>query len=78
MIVVMKPEAREEEVRQVVDELKSHELQVQINHGTHCTVLGVLGDTTVIDKERFSLLDGVDRVVPVQDVYKRQSQGRGM
>ncbi|MEG1754431.1 MAG: 3-deoxy-7-phosphoheptulonate synthase, partial [Christensenella sp.] len=42
--------------------------------GIDCTVLGVLGDTYTLDKERVGLLNGVERVVAVQEPYKKANR----
>lgn len=74
MIIVMKPQATKQQVERVVEELKAQGMQVQQNRGTHVTVLGVLGDTELVDKEKFSLREGVDRVVRVQEPYKKANR----
>ncbi len=74
MIVIMKADATESEIEPVVQELESKGMQVQINNGLKCTVLGVLGDTLSIDKEKLELRRGVDRVMPVLEPYKKANR----
>ncbi|MFZ5974137.1 MAG: 3-deoxy-7-phosphoheptulonate synthase [Bacillota bacterium] len=74
MIVIMKPEASDEEIKPIVEELNDKGMQVQINRGVGCTVLGVLGDTLSIDKENIELRKGVERVMPVQEPYKKANR----
>ena len=72
MIIIMKPNAAQTDIRNVVQELKeNYRVDVQVNNGTQCTVLGVLGDTHAIDKEKLLLSPSVDRVMPVQEPYKK-------
>ena len=58
MIIVLKPNQKQEIVNEFVEKLtNAYDVQVNTWVGTHSTVLGLIGDTTVIDAE---------------DVYKRQ------
>ena len=74
MIVIMKPDATETQISEVVKELKSCGMQVQINNGVECTVLGVLGDTTIIDQDHLSMKEGIDRIVRVQEPFKKANR----
>lgn len=74
MIVVMNTDATAEQVESVKRELVHKNMQVQVNEGVECTVLGVLGDTYTIDKEVIALMGGVERVVSVQEPYKKANR----
>jgi len=74
MIVVMKNEATNSEVNAVIAELESEGMQVNVNNGVECIVLGVLGDTTILDKEHYGLRPGVERVMPVLEPYKKANR----
>lgn len=71
MIIVMKPMATKAQVEDVIDSLESQGMQIQINTGVECTVLGIIGDTLKIDREAYSLRPGVDRIMKVSEPYKR-------
>ncbi|MEG2958020.1 MAG: 3-deoxy-7-phosphoheptulonate synthase, partial [Christensenellaceae bacterium] len=70
----MKNEASADDVSRVKDRLLKIGMQVQTNSGVECTVLGVIGDTYTIDKESIGLMNGVDRVVSVQEPYKKANR----
>ena len=74
MIIIMQPGATDDQVDPIVEELNRQGMQVQINRGVGCTVLGVLGDTLLIDKENMELREGVERVMPVQEPYKKANR----
>ncbi len=74
MIVVMKSNATEDDIMRVTDALVEKGMHVQNNQGIDCTVLGVLGDTYMVDKERVGLMGGVERVVAVQEPYKKANR----
>ena len=44
MIIIMKPQATEEQIGSLCHDLSRQGMQVQRNAGVDCTVLGVLGD----------------------------------
>ena len=74
MIVIMKNDASDNEVNDVLNELKSCNMEVQINQGIGCTVLGVIGDTSQMDKEKITLKPGVERIISVQEPYKKANR----
>ena len=74
MIVIMENGASWDQIMQVTDHLKQRGMEVQINNGVECAVLGVLGDTYTIDKESVSMMNGVARVMPVQEPYKKANR----
>ncbi|MGI6174658.1 MAG: 3-deoxy-7-phosphoheptulonate synthase [Christensenellales bacterium] len=74
MIIIMRPDASECEVQNIEHELENDGLQVQKNLGTHCVVLGVIGDTTIVDKEKYNLRSGVDRILKVQEPFKKANR----
>lgn len=74
MIVVMKSNATGDDIMRVTDALVEKGMHVQNNQGIDCTVLGVLGDTYMVDKERVGLMSGVERVVAVQEPYKKANR----
>ncbi len=67
----MKPHAAPDQVSAVVDELLREGMQVQRNDGVDCTVLGVIGDVARLDYEAFLLREGVERVMPVSEPFKK-------
>jgi 3-deoxy-7-phosphoheptulonate synthase len=74
MIIVMKSDAKKEEIEAMVEELNQSGMQVQTNAGVQCTVLGVLGDTATLDENTLGMRNGVDRVVRVQEPYKKSNR----
>ena len=74
MIVVMKKDAQQSEVDAVIGELEGQGMQVGVNNGVECVVLGVLGDTTILDKEHYGLRPGVERVMSVLEPYKKANR----
>lgn len=74
MIVIMKPKASEEEIQMLTSELKEMGMNIQENHGTECTVLGVLGDVYSLDPAKIELNPAVDRVMRVSEPFKKANR----
>ena len=47
---------------------------LQKNEGVECTVLGVIGDTELLDKDRLSMRDGVEKIMRVQEPFKKSNR----
>jgi len=75
MIIIMKPQATETDVNSITAKLQRlYDVSVQVNKGVDCTVLGVLGNTHIIDIDKVMLLDNVEKVMPVSEPYKKASR----
>ena len=75
MIIVLKPDCTAAQVKSFTDSL-TEEYKVKVNTwvGTHSTVLGLIGDTSVIDIEYIAAQDVVDSVKRVQEPYKKANR----
>lgn len=74
MIIVMKPTASKESVERVIKCLKAKGLQIDEIVGTQKTVLGLVGDTAAVDEELLQSYDCIEKVMRVQEPYKRASR----
>lgn len=71
MIAVLKPNATKEQREHLISWLERQELEVHISEGKDYTVLGLVGDTSKIDKELLQSLDIVSNVQVVSEPYKK-------
>ncbi len=75
MIIVLKPHQKQELVDSFIKRLTdTYDVQVNTWVGTHSTVLGLIGDTTVIDSEYIEAQDFVESVKRVQEPYKKANR----
>lgn len=74
MIIILKEKAPQEFVDKLTKSIKSKGLQIDVSKGARKTVLGLVGDTSVIDKEQIQGYDYVDNVIRVEEPYKRASR----
>ena len=75
MIIVLKPECSDEQLKKFTDSLTDH-YNVKVNTwvGTQSTVLGLIGDTSAIDIDYIAAQDFVESVKRVQEPYKKANR----
>lgn len=74
MIIVLKPNAPQAWVDQLLRDIKAKGLQVDISKGVRKTILGLVGNTAVIDRDQLLGYEYVDDVIRVEEPYKRASR----
>lgn len=70
MIIIMKPGASEENIRNVAGQIEEKGLTVHLSHGTEVTIIGVVGDKSKLQGSNLEIAAGVDKVVAVTESYK--------
>ena len=74
MIIVMKPNTKEEHVNSIIKRIENAGLRIDKSVGVDYTVIGVVGDTGKIDRELISSLPGVSKILKVQEPFKRANR----
>jgi len=75
MILVLKTGVTREKVEELCSYLQSaYGVQTNPIYGSQTTILGLVGDTQSIEVEQMELLDEVERVMKVQEPYKRANR----
>lgn len=70
MIIIVKPEAKEERIQDLIRWIESQNLRTHISTGDYTTIIGVIGDTSKLDDELISGLDIVKGVKRVSEPFK--------
>ena len=70
MIIVLKPHTTEQNISRVENLIKNRGLDTHVVRGTEMTIIGCIGDTTLIDPRLFEVDSSVDKVMHVQEPYK--------
>ncbi|MEF8836423.1 MAG: 3-deoxy-7-phosphoheptulonate synthase [Candidatus Bipolaricaulota bacterium] len=71
MIVVMKPDATEEEINEVEEKLIDLGFSVHFSQGVDYTTLGAIGDKSGVDPRELEILnEGVAKVTEISEPYK--------
>jgi len=74
MIIIMKSHASESAIEHVVARVKALGLSPHTVKGVERTIIGVIGDERLIQKEQLSLLPDVEDVIPILKPYKLASR----
>lgn len=70
MIVVMKPNASQENIDKVCSVLKNAGLNVHLSKGEELTIIGIIGDKRVLANISLEMMEGVEKLVPIAESYK--------
>lgn len=74
MVVVMRPGTEQRDIDQLIAGFQKMGLEVGITNGVGCTILGLVGDTTAVDMGKISINPHVERVMRVQEPYKKANR----
>ncbi|MEG1880449.1 MAG: 3-deoxy-7-phosphoheptulonate synthase, partial [Oscillospiraceae bacterium] len=74
MVVILKPKTSVEIVRDIATRIKEMGVDVTISPGIECTVIGIMGDTTLINTDSLMLNQHVDRIMRIAEPFKKASR----
>ena len=74
MMIIMRADATQEQITQVIDRIEIYGLGAHLSEGEERTVIGAIGDGRPVQMELFLHLPGVDRVLPISRPYKLTSR----
>lgn len=74
MVIVLKPHASRQKIEELVYEIEDKGLSVEKVVGSEYTILGLVGDTNVIDMDRMQVNEIVHKVIRVQEPFKRANR----
>jgi 3-deoxy-7-phosphoheptulonate synthase len=74
MIIVLKPEASQAEIDQVITRIESAGLKSHVSRGVERTVIGAIGDEAALREIPLEILPGVDQVLPIMKPFKLVSR----
>lgn len=74
MIIVMNPKCSEKEITDVKNELNRQGLGVHLSQGETFCIVGIVGDTRRIDSDNLLTFDGVDKVLRVEEPFKKANR----
>ena len=74
MIIVLRPDATEEQINHIVEKVEKLGLKSHVSKGTERTIIGVIGPEDILRVTPLEVFAGVDRVMPVLAPYKLVSR----
>jgi len=69
-MIIMKTDATQEQIEQVIKEIKRYGLRADIIKGEFRSVIGLIGDEKKVDFDHFTTLPGVKEAMMVETPYK--------
>jgi 3-deoxy-7-phosphoheptulonate synthase len=74
VIIVMQSKAAKAQVDEVVGRIKDLGLKPHVSHGEFRTIIGAIGDESLLRPESFAGMAGVEKVMPIMKSYKLASR----
>lgn len=74
MIIVLRPDATEDQIRHIIDKVNKLGLTPHVSKGTERTIIGVIGPEDVLRATPLEVFPGVEKVLPVLAPYKLVSR----
>ena len=74
MIIVLKPDASEQEVSHIIDKVKVLGLSAHVSKGAERTIIGVIGPEDILRVTPLDVFPGVEKVIPVLSPFKLVSR----
>jgi len=74
MIVIMKPGATPADIQRVIERVQSFGLGVHLSTGESRTIVGILGNTSGLNRSIFEAMEGVESAVRITRPYKVASR----
>lgn len=74
MIIVLRSDATESQIKHIVEKVKSLGLKPMISKGTERTIIGVIGEEDIIRIQPLEIFPGVEKVMPILAPYKLVSR----
>jgi len=74
MMIIMRANATQREVKIVVDRVQSCGAEAHLSEGEERTIIGVVGDVRSIPRDEFLQMPSVDRIIPISRPYKIASR----
>ncbi|MEQ8153288.1 MAG: 3-deoxy-7-phosphoheptulonate synthase [Clostridiaceae bacterium] len=74
MIIIMNNKSKGEQIEKVVKIVEGLGLEANLSRGGSFCVIGLVGDTSLIDSEKLMALDGVEKVLKVQEPFKKANR----
>lgn len=74
MIIILKDKAKENSINKLKEMIAGYGVKTNFIVGENTTVIGLVGDTSGIDIDTIMLSDAVEKVIKVQEPFKRSNR----
>jgi len=74
LIIVLKPDATDKQIRHIQERIKKLGLKTMVSKGIERTIIGVIGEEDIVRVQPLEAIEGVEKVMPVLKPYKLASR----
>lgn len=74
MVIVLKNNVAKKDIEELSNKIRSYGVDVKVTYGENCSILGLVGDTSVINQEHLEMDERVERVMRVQEPFKKANR----
>src|SRR4030042_938505 len=74
MIIVLRPDATQEQVDHIIEKVQKLGLTPHVSKGTERTIIGVIGPEDILRVTPLEVFPGIEKVLPVLSPYKLVSR----
>lgn len=74
MIIVLRPDATQEQIEHIIKKVESLGLKTMVSKGVERTIIGVIGEEEILRVKPLEVYPGVEKVMPVLAPYKLVSR----
>lgn len=74
MVVVLKPGVSKGQIKELSEHLATFGVKPEVIYGAKCAVIGLVGDTSEIDERQVAVLPVVDKVLQVEEPFKKANR----
>lgn len=71
MIITLKENATPEKVQELRQKLEAQGITLHPSQGDNYSLIGLIGDTSLVDKRQIESLDFVEKVTRIQEPFKK-------
>jgi len=74
MVIVLKNNVSKKDVDTLSNKIREYGVDVRITAGENCSILGLVGDTSLVNREKLEMDERVDRIMLVQEPFKKANR----
>lgn len=74
MVIVLKNNVSKKDIDELSDRIRNYGVDVKVTNGENCSILGVVGDTSVVNREHLEMDERVERIMAVQEPFKKANR----
>ncbi|ONI43590.1 3-deoxy-7-phosphoheptulonate synthase [Candidatus Epulonipiscium fishelsonii] len=74
MVIILKDGTSKEDINKLIEQVKSFGVEAKLTEGVGQTIIGLVGDTTRINRSKIQANKNVDRIMSIQEPFKRANR----